>query len=37
MLDGKPGKDRMSGLRIYGIARTRAYRVLWVAMERGLD
>jgi glutathione S-transferase len=37
MLDGKPGKDRMSGLRIYGIARTRAYRALWVAMELGLD
>jgi glutathione S-transferase len=28
---------RMSGLRIYGIARTRAYRALWVAMELGLD
>jgi len=27
----------MSGLRIYGIARTRAYRALWVAMELGLD
>jgi glutathione S-transferase len=27
----------MSNLRIYGIARTRAYRVLWVAMELGLD
>ena len=27
----------MSGLRIYGIARTRAYRVLWMAMELGLD
>jgi glutathione S-transferase len=37
MLDGKPGKDRMSDLRIYGIARTRAYRALWVAMELGLD
>jgi glutathione S-transferase len=31
------GKDRMSGLRIYGIARTRAYRALWMAMELGLD
>src|ERR1700752_1511269 len=27
----------MSGLRIYGIARTRAYRALWVAMELGID
>jgi glutathione S-transferase len=27
----------MSNLRIYGIARTRAFRVLWVAMELGLD
>ena len=27
----------MSNLRIYGIARTRAYRALWVALELGLD
>jgi glutathione S-transferase len=27
----------MSGLRIYGIARTRAYRALWLAMELGID
>jgi glutathione S-transferase len=27
----------MSRLRIYGIARTRAFRVLWVAKELGLD
>src|SRR6202040_561927 len=27
----------MSNLRIYGIARTRAYRALWVAKELGLD
>jgi glutathione S-transferase len=27
----------MSGLRIYGIARTRAFRALWVAMELKLD
>jgi glutathione S-transferase len=27
----------MSSLRIYGIARTRAYRALWVAMELGID
>src|SRR6202045_1402390 len=27
----------MSNLRIYGIARTRAYRALWGAMELGLD
>jgi glutathione S-transferase len=27
----------MSRLRIYGIARTRAFRVLWIAQELGLD
>ena len=27
----------MSGLRIYGVARTRAFRVLWIAKELGLD
>jgi glutathione S-transferase len=27
----------VSGLRIYGIARTRAFRTLWVAKELGLD
>src|SRR6202046_1954461 len=27
----------MSGLHIYGIARTRAFRALWVATELGLD
>jgi len=27
----------MTNLRIYGIARTRAFRVLWVAKELGLD
>jgi glutathione S-transferase len=27
----------MSRLRIYGIARTRAFRALWMAMELGLD
>ena len=27
----------MSNLRIYGIARTRAFRALWVAKELGLD
>ena len=27
----------MSSLRIYGIARTRAFRALWVAKELGLD
>ena len=27
----------MSGLRIYGIARTRAFRTLWIANELGLD
>src|SRR6202162_6449669 len=30
-------RKRMSGLRIYGIARTRAFRALWVAKELGLD
>jgi glutathione S-transferase len=29
--------DWMSDLRIYGIARTRAFRALWVAKELGLD
>ena len=27
----------MSGLKIYGIARTRAFRALWMAKELGLD
>src|SRR6202043_1325087 len=27
----------MSRLRIYGVARTRAFRALWVAKELGLD
>jgi glutathione S-transferase len=27
----------MSGLRIYGVARTRAFRALWIAHELGLD
>ena len=27
----------MSPLRIYGIARTRAFRALWIAMELGID
>jgi glutathione S-transferase len=33
----KPQGDRVSGLRIYGIARTRAFRALWIATEVGLD
>jgi len=37
MVGRQIGIDRMSGLRIYGIARTRAYRALWMAMELGLD
>jgi glutathione S-transferase len=37
MVGRQTGKDRMSNLRIYGIARTRAYRALWMAMELGLD
>jgi glutathione S-transferase len=36
MLRRKVGKDRMSALRIYGIARTRAFRALWMAEELGL-
>jgi glutathione S-transferase len=35
MLAGRRG-DRMT-LRIYGIARTRAFRTLWIALELGLD
>jgi glutathione S-transferase len=35
MLAGRRG-DRMT-LRIYGIARTRAFRALWIALELGLD
>jgi len=27
----------MSRLRIYGVARTRAFRALWIAKELGLD
>ena len=27
----------MPGLKIYGIARTRAFRALWIAKELGLD
>jgi glutathione S-transferase len=27
----------MAGLRIYGIARTRAFRAIWMAKELGLD
>jgi glutathione S-transferase len=37
MVSRQTGKDRMSSLRIYGIARTRAYRALWMAMELGRD
>src|SRR4029079_14641955 len=29
--------ELMSGLKIYGIARTRAFRALWMARELGLD
>jgi glutathione S-transferase len=32
----QPGKYLMSALRIYGIARTRAFRAIWVAKELGL-
>jgi len=30
-------KQAMSSLKIYGIARTRAFRALWMAKELGLD
>ena len=33
----RPAENSMSGLRIYGIARTRAFRALWMAKELGLD
>src|SRR3954454_9687767 len=33
---GEP-QGSMSGLKIYGIARTRAFRALWMAKELGLD
>jgi glutathione S-transferase len=33
----KVEEERMSGLHIYGIARTRAFRALWMAMELGID
>jgi glutathione S-transferase len=32
-----PSSSPTSGLRIYGIARTRAFRALWIAKELGLD
>jgi glutathione S-transferase len=31
------GEEDVSALRIYGIARTRAFRALWIAKELGLD
>jgi glutathione S-transferase len=37
MLAQISGGVRVSGLRIYGIARTRAFRALWIADELGLD
>ena len=37
MLGRELGRDRVSKLRIYGIARTRAFRALWIAKELGLD
>src|SRR5215472_2623466 len=33
----RQGRAGMSRLRIYGIARTRAFRALWIAKELGLD
>src|SRR5215212_10125077 len=39
MLAANSGETQqpMSGLKIYGIARTRAFRALWMAKELGLD
>jgi glutathione S-transferase len=37
LMPQKVGKRRMASLRIYGIARTRAFRALWVANELGLN
>jgi len=37
MLGRELGRDRVSKLQIYGIARTRAFRALWIAKELGLD
>src|SRR3954470_18197703 len=37
MLEGKTKGGRVSDLRIYGIARTLAFRALWVANEVGID
>jgi glutathione S-transferase len=34
---GKKTGGRVSTLRIYGVARTRAFRALWVAKEVGID
>src|SRR6185503_3233471 len=34
---GAAKETAMSRLRIYGIARTRAFRALWLAMELGID
>jgi glutathione S-transferase len=36
MLEGKTKGGRVSDLRIYGIARTRAFRALWIANEVGI-
>src|ERR1700716_517302 len=42
-LSSRPGMtertfgEPMSNLRIYGVARTRAFRALWIAKELGLD
>src|SRR5438067_12198896 len=32
-----PGETTMSDLKIYGIAASRAFRTLWMALELGLD
>jgi glutathione S-transferase len=34
---GKNGGSHVSTLKIYGIARTRAFRALWIAREVGMD
>src|ERR1043165_7648653 len=39
MPKGEKGEQEtaMAGVKIYGMARTRAFRALWVAMELGID
>jgi glutathione S-transferase len=37
MLPAEQESRRMAGVKIFGIARTRAFRPLWTAMELGID